>query len=258
MTTIKQHEPGTVTWVDLMTPDIEGARRYYGELFAWNFAIGPAETGHYTMCTVHGDNVAGMGQMPPGAPYPSTWTIYFGARDLDASAARIRELGGQVMMGPMDVMREGRMLVALDPCGAAFGLWQPGLHHGAGRVDEAGAMVWREVNVREVAPARAFYTGLFGLEARPLESPGVVYETLHLGAKTVGGIMQMDASWPADIPAHWMNYFAVDDVDAALRRSENAGGRTCVPAFETPYGRMAVVADPWGATFSIMTPRTPG
>lgn len=252
MTTIHQHAAGTVTWADLMTPDPEGARRFYRALFGWDFSVGPAETGHYTMCQVQGDNVAGMGQLPPGAPFPSAWTIYFATPDAAASAARITALGGQVMMGPMDVMQEGRMVVAMDPCGAAFGLWQPGRHQGAGRVDELGAMCWREVAVRDAAAARGFYTALFGLEARPLGAPGMVYETLHCGDQTVGGIMQMDEHWPADVPAHWMTYFAVEDADAAAGRVTAGGGKVCVPPFDTPYGRIAVVNDPWGATFSIM------
>lgn len=252
MTTVKQHAPGSVTWVDLMTPDIEGACRFYGELFNWKFAVGPAETGHYTMAKVQGDNVAGMGQMPPGSEYPSAWTVYFGTRDVDVSAARVRELGGQVMVGPMDVMQEGRMLVAADPSGAVFGLWQPGAHHGAQRIDEVGAMCWREVNVRDLAVARGFYTGLLELEARPMPAPGMTYETLHAGDTTVGGMLQMDASWPAEIPPHWMTYFAVDDVDAAAARVTNGGGKVFQPPFDTPYGRMSVVADPWGAVFSIM------
>lgn len=253
MTTVKQHAPGSVTWVDLATPDIEGARRFYGELFNWKFSIGPAESGHYTMCLAHGDNVAGMGQIPDGSPYPPAWTVYFGTADVDASAARIRELGGQVMVGPMDVMQEGRMLISADPCGAVFGLWQAGQHHGAQRVDEPGAMCWREVNVRDLPAARAFYTQLLGLEARPMDAPGMTYETLHLGDATIGGLLQMNDKWPAEIPPHWMTYFAVDDVDAAAARVANSGGKVFQPPFDTPYGRMSVVADPYGAVFSIMT-----
>lgn len=251
MTTVNKHAAGTVTWVDLMTPDIEGARRFYGELFNWGFMVGPPETGHYTMCQVQGDNVAGMGQMPPGAPFPSAWTVYFGSDDVDASAARIKALGGGVMMGPMDVMQEGRMLVATDPTGAVFGLWQAGRHHGASRVDEVGAMAWREVNTRDLKGAREFYVGLFGLAARPM--PDVpTYETLHLGDRTVAGIMMMDDHWPANVPPHWMTYFGVDDTDAALARVAAHGGKVCVPAFDTPYGRMGVVEDPWGAYFSVI------
>lgn len=257
MATVKQHAPGSVSWVDLMTSDVEAARKFYGEVLGWSFEVGPPETGHYTMCKLQGDSVAGMGQLPPGAPYPPAWTVYFATADADASAAKIRELGGQVLMGPMDVMEEGRMLMAMDPCGAAFGLWQSRRHTGAQRVDEPGAMCWREVNVRDLPVARAFYTALFGLEARALPDPGITYETLHLGDQTVGGILRMDEHWPAEVPAHWMTYFAVDDLDAALQRVPVAGGKVCVPPFDTPYGRIAVINDPAGAAVTIMKMAAP-
>jgi uncharacterized protein len=254
MTTVKQHAPGTVSWVDLTTPDPEGAQRFYGELFGWKFSIGGPETGHYTMCQLGSDSVAGLGAMPPGAQFPSAWTVYFATADADASAARIGELGGQVMMGPMDVMQQGRMLVAMDPCGAAFGLWQAGEHTGAARVDEPGAMAWREVNVRDAGAAKAFYTALFGLEARVMPIPEMTYHILHHGDTRVGGILQMNERWPAEMPAHWMSYFAVDDCDAAAKRVAVGGGKVHLPPFDTPYGRVAIVADPWGAIFSIMKP----
>lgn len=252
MANVTKHAPGSVMWVDLMTTDVEAARKFYGEVLGWSCVIGPPETGHYTICKLGEDSVAGMGQMPPNAPYPPSWTVYFATDDADASAAKIKELGGQVMMGPMDVMEEGRMVIAMDPSGAAFGLWQPRRHTGAQRVDEPGAMCWREVNVRDAKVACAFYSALFGLEARALGAPGVNYHTLHLGDKTVGGILEMNDKWPAEIPAHWMNYFDVDDVEAALQRVTAAGGKVCVPPFDTPYGRMSVINDPAGAAVTLI------
>lgn len=252
MTQVKQHAPGTVMWVDLMTTDVEAARKFYGEVLGWSFDVGPPETGFYTMCSVQGDTVAGMGQIPPGAGFPPAWTVYFATTDADASAARIVELGGKTLMGPMDVMEEGRMLMAMDRCGAVFGLWQPRRHTGAKRVDEPGAMCWREVNVRDLPAASAFYTALFGLESRPMPDPAMTYHTLHLGEQTVGGILQMDHHWPPELPAHWMTYFAVDDLDAALKRVEAGGGKVHVPPFDTPYGRISVISDPVGAHLTLM------
>ncbi|HSP81781.1 MAG TPA: VOC family protein, partial [Myxococcaceae bacterium] len=104
MSNVERHQPGTPSWVDYMAPDLEKARAFYGGLFGWRFSIGPAETGHYTMCQVGERNAAGMGQKPENAPYPPAWNVYFSVEDVDASCARIREHGGQVVMEPMDVM----------------------------------------------------------------------------------------------------------------------------------------------------------
>ncbi|MGA9524655.1 MAG: VOC family protein [Myxococcaceae bacterium] len=254
MTTINKHTFGTPAWVDLMTPDLEKARAFYGELFGWTFDVGSPETGFYTMCRLGGRNAAGMGKMPPDAPFPTSWSVYFAVESTDATCARIKEHGGQIMMEPMDVMGEGRMAFCADSTGAAFGLWQPMRHTGANVIEEPGAMVWQEVNTRDAARAVKFYSGVFGLEGRKLEDPTMQYFTLHKGPKAVCGVLQMDEKWPKEIPPHWMNYFAVSNTDEAVKKVTKLGGKVVEAPFDTPYGRMAVVTDPFGAHFNLVVP----
>jgi hypothetical protein len=253
MSKIDAHTPGTPSWFDLMTPDIEGAKKFYGELFGWTFETGGPETMFYTMCRKGDQNAAGMGKQPENAPFPTVWSVYFATTDADADVARVREHGGNVMMGPMDVMEEGRLAVCTDPTGAVFGLWQPRRHGGAQVKDEHGSMTWTEVATRDAVKARDFYSAVFGLEGRKMEG-GMEYYTLHKGPHTAGGVMQMTEQWPAEIPPHWMPYFAVDDVDAAAKRIAELGGKIANGPFDTPYGRMAVVSDPYGAVFTVMKP----
>lgn len=250
MPAVDKHAVGTPTWMDLMTPDLEKARAFYGGLFGWKFLVGPKETGHYTMCQLDGRNVAGMGQRPSDAPFPPMWSLYFQVDDIDAFAARVRQHGGHVGMGPMDVMEEGRMAVCSDPTGAHFGMWQSKKHQGAQWVDEPGAMAWHEVNTRDGARARDFYAAVFGLEPKKVE--GMEYWSMHKGPKAVAGVSQMGKAWPADLPPHWMNYFAVADTDAAVKKAKELGGTVHVGPMDTPYGRMAVVTDPAGAAFTVM------
>lgn len=250
MTKMDKHVPGTVCWVDLMASDAEKARAFYGAVFGWKFDVGGPEMGHYAMAQIDGRNVCGIGSMPPGAQFPSVWSTYFETTDVDASIAKAKELGGNVVMGPMDVMEAGRLAFLVDSTGAHFGLWQSKAHTGAQLVDEPNTMCWREVNTREAAKAIDFYCKLFGLEPKKL--PGdMEYWTLHKGPTTVGGVMQMTKEWEG-VPPHWMNYFAVDDTDAALKKIEAAGGKVSVPPFDTPYGRMSVVNDPNGAAFTVI------
>jgi predicted enzyme related to lactoylglutathione lyase len=81
----------------------------------------------------------------------------------------------------------------------------------------------------------------------------MTYFTLHHGDLTAAGVLQMNEKW-VGVPPHWMPYFAVADTDASVARALALGGQVPVPPFDTPYGRMAVVNDPQGATFSIMQP----
>ena len=252
MTTVDKHAPGTVCWVDLMTTDPGAARTFYGSLFDWSFDIGGPETMGYTLCRLGGKNVAGLGPMMPGASHPTVWTLYHAVTDADATVSRIEEAGGEVVMPPMDVMEHGRMAIVKEPTGGTFGLWQDKTHGGMRVIDDPGSLAWSELNTRDHDKAAAFFRTVFGHEVKPLGAPGMTYSTLHLGDKTVGGILQMDASWPAEVPPHFMIYFAVADTDASCAKIKELGGQVCVPPFDTPYGRIAVVNDPQGGTFSVV------
>ncbi|NVB77070.1 MAG: VOC family protein [Kofleriaceae bacterium] len=234
-----------------MTTDAEKAREFYKGLFEWTFAIGGPESGHYAMANLGNDHVAGLGQIGPEMKMPPAWSVYFASDDLDDTITKVKAAGGNVMMGPMDVMEEGRMAVFTDPTGAVFGVWQPKRHTGAQRIDEPGAMTWYEVNTPDAAKARDFYCSVFDLEPHKMEGGPIEYYTLHKGAKTVGGVLQMTKEW-AGVPPHWMAYFAVPNTDAAAKKLTALGGKVSVPAFDTPYGRIAVVNDPTGAVFSIV------
>jgi uncharacterized protein len=257
MANIHQALPGTVAWVDLQTPDLGKAREFYGELLGWSFAGGDdPNTGFYTMAQIDGRNAAGLGKLSEQAPLPPMWSVYFATDDVDDTARKVSEAGGKVVMPPMDVMEEGRMAFFVDPTGAHFGAWQGKRHRGAQVVDEPGAMVWHEVYTRDVKAAREFYMRVFGLETKRLDTPAVEYWTLYHGSKPAGGAMQMPEHLNAQ-PPHWNVYFAVRDADASVAQVAALGGKIVSPAFDTPFGRVAFVADPFEAAFCLLQPSRP-
>jgi uncharacterized protein len=119
---------GALSLNQLNTSDPEVAERFYGELFGWRFdQVGDAETPYWGV--FNGERLnAGMMPLPPGAPMPSHWLVYFGVDDLDGAAAEVESAGGTMMVAPTDVPG-GRILVAQDPQGAFFALF-------AGRFDD--------------------------------------------------------------------------------------------------------------------------
>lgn len=250
MPTIDRHLPGTPIWVDLMTKNLDKARALYGGLFGWDFSAGTKETGGYTVCTLKGQNVAGMGQQEEGTPFSPAWNLYFGVEDLDAIIAEIKSRSGIVLVPATDVVSEGRMAICADPTGAAFGLWQPLRHQGASLVEEPGAMTWHEVHTRDVEKARDFYASVFDLTPHQLE--GMNYYTLSKGGKPYGGVMQMRDDVPASVPPHWLNYFAVKSADQAVKKVRDLGGRVGMEPFDTPYGRLSFVSDSTGVDFAVV------
>lgn len=254
MTKLETKQPlGMPSWVDLTTDDPDAARAFYGALFDWTFDVGGPESGHYAMCKVDGRLVAGLGGKPPGTSLPNAWTLYIAVDDLDTTCVKLAEAGGRVTLPAMQVMEAGKMAIAQEPTGGVFGMWQAGQHRGFQVRDEPGSFAWTELNTRDLARSQAFFEAVFGHRAEKL--PGhetMEYRTLHIGEATAGGLMQMNEQWPAELPPHWMIYFAVADADAAVDKVKSLGGALHVPPFDTPYGRIAVVSDPQKAIFSVV------
>ena len=251
MPTVDDHEPGTPSWVDLGSTDLPSAVSFYTGLFGWEAADQGPESGHYHMFIKDGRPVAGgMATMTEGQP--SAWLSYVSVDDADATAAAIKDAGGMVFVEPMDVMTVGRMVVAADPTGAAFGLWQPKDHRGAGIVNEPGALTWNELNTRDVAGALAFYPKVFGWEPETQTMGDMEYTEWKLGGRSIAGMMSMPAMVPPEVPAHWLVYFATDDCDATVEKASTSGATVMVPPTDIPPGRFAVLLDPTGAGFAVI------
>ena len=251
------YEPGTPCWIDLGTPDQDAAGEFYGALFGWELQEdeNAEQTGGYRTAQLRGKAVGGvMKLMQDGQP--PAWVTYVAVEDADATATKAREAGGGVIVEPMSVLDYGRMAILADPTGAVFGIWQPGIHIGAELVNEAGAFSWSELNTRDPDAAKAFYSAVFGwsFEDREFEGMGT-YTTINVGDGAVGGVLDMTGRVPDEVPANWLVYFAVEDTDATLAKLTELGGEIPFGPIElTGVGRFAVVQDPFGAAFAVITP----
>lgn len=247
------YAPGTPCWVDLGTPDIDAAAAFYGGLFGWSAEEGEnaEQTGGYRQAELRGKPVAGlMPLMQEGQP--PAWTTYVSVEEADATAAKVRDAGGQVFAEPMDVLDLGRMAVFADPAGAVFGVWQPRSFVGAGIVNEANALAWNELNTRDREEAKEFYGAVFGWDFEEKEYERGPYTIISNGGEGIGG---MSDRVPADAPPHWLVYFAVEDRDATVEAGRERGGEVSAGPFDiAEVGRIAVIKDPWGAFFAVIQP----
>jgi hypothetical protein len=248
------YSPGVPCWVDLSTPDIDGAVAFYSALFGWDVADSQPDTGGYRLAMLSGRPVAGlMPHMSEGQP--TVWTSYVATDDADGTADKVTANGGQVMAGPMDVMELGRMGVFRDPTGAAFGIWQANQFPGAGVVGEPGSLIWNELQTRDIAAEQSFYPAVLGWEVEERPFGDMTYTIWKAGGEQVGGGMQMGEHFPPDLPSHWMLYFAAQSTDESAAKVSELGGTVVVPPDDIPdMGRFAVVTDPQGATFAFFTP----
>ena len=127
--------PGAFSWNELMTPDPEASKRFYGELFGWRMHDAGADMGHYNVVMLEGDRgIGGIMSMPPGTEgMPPAWGVYITVDDPDATVARAQALGAQVLMPPTDIPRVGRFAWIRDPQGAAFAVMAYRMEEGQGQ-----------------------------------------------------------------------------------------------------------------------------
>jgi predicted enzyme related to lactoylglutathione lyase len=248
------YAPGTPCWVDLATPDLDAAEGFYRELFGWEIPELPnsAEMGGYRRAKKGGRDVAGaMPLMQEGQP--PAWSTYVSVDDIEAIGRAIQENGGTMVAEPMAVASYGRLALFTDPTGAFFGLWEPGDFPGAELVNEPGTLSWNELNTRDVGAAREFYGRVFGweFEELPSETSGT-YTICSIEGERVAGMLDMTGRVPDAVPAHWNTYFAVEDTDAAVETVKANGGGVAFGPVDIGVGRIAVVHDPWGATFTLI------
>lgn len=240
---------GTPCWIDLSAPDVPAAAEFYGSLFGWTYLDTGAEFGNYHIARVNGRAPAAIGpQFEEGQP--AAWTLYLASDDVDATAKLIADNGGNLLMEPGDVGAKGRMLIASDPTGAVFGVWQAGETTGLQVFNEPGALAWEDARLTDAEAGRRFYASVFGYTYGPVEGAPPAYRTFEVDGRPVGGIGDLTGA-PEGTPSHWVGYFSVADVDAAVATAERGGGRVLGPAQDTPFGRMAELADPFGATFMV-------
>jgi uncharacterized protein len=250
-----RHQQGAPCWVSLLVRSLPMTQEFYTGLFGWEYQPGPKHFGPYVRAVLDGRLVAGIGESPKGRSLPVTWTTYLCSYDADTTTELIRHCGGTVAVGPLDADDEaGRMAIAADPAGASFGVWQPGTHPGVGVVGEPGALAWNELVTRDAKTVAEFYCTVFGHAAAPAGPVEDDRLTLSVAGRPVAGIHGVGRALPRDRGAHWMTYFAVADVEAAVRRVVELGGQVVDEPADAGYGPQATVADPEGATFSIIRP----
>jgi len=248
-----KYTPGTFSWSDLTTPDQDGAKAFYTELFGWDVQDNDmGEGGVYSMMLVDGKPVCAISPQPPqqqGAP--PIWNSYITVDSADATLERAKELGGTVHAPAFDVLDVGRMGVVQDPQGAYFCVWEPKAHIGAERVNGNGLLSWNELHTTDLAGAQRFYTELFGWSAETMDMGGSQYHVVSVDGHGNGGLSDM---LTPGAPPHWLVYFGTDDLETSVARIGELGGTVVQPPLEIGDGnRIAVAQDPQGGWFALYT-----
>jgi hypothetical protein len=251
MSKVTSYAPGTPCWVDIQCADLDASQAFYADLLGWQYERMEGENvPGYPLAKYEGDEVAGL--MPAGEHGgPQMWSTHISVADADETAAKVTAAGGEVLAPPFEVFSLGRAAVCADPSGAVFELWEPGTFIGAARVNGPGALCWNELGTRDIEAAKAFYGEVFGWGVVEHElqradgGPGpAIYVEWQLGGNPIGGMLDISGMLPAEVPAHWLVYFGVEDTDVAVEKVKTAGGEVRFGPVDIDAGRFAVVTEP--------------
>ena len=253
MANVDSHPPGSFAWVELAGSNQEQAKQFYAALFGWSHMDSPMGPGEvYTLFQIGDGAAAGAFQIKPEeAAIPPHWHLYVGVESADASVARARQLGGNIIEGSFDVSTYGRMAVIGDPTGAVFSVWQPKMHPGIGISGEPGTLCWADLSTSDPARATEFYSGLFDWKIAPGQNDTSGYLHIQNGSDFIGGIPPAAYRDP-NVPPHWLVYFLVGDVDASAQKAVDNGAHLVTkPSTIENVGRMCIIQDPQGAVFAL-------
>ncbi len=231
-------------WFDY-TGDSAKAQGFFGEVFNWSTKAVPMGNGHtYTMIAL-GDETIG-GYQPGKAP---GWLSHLLVDDAKAIAAKVKSLGCAVHHDPSP-MGPGTFAVVADPLGTAFALWQPGKPEEGEFSKQVGAFCWNELMTTDATKSLAFWSAL-GFDDKPMDmGPMGTYHVLASAGKERACMMQTPGA-----PALWVPYVHVADADATAAKAKKLGAQIKMGPDNVPnVGRIAVMADPQGATIGLLQP----
>jgi hypothetical protein len=251
----QDHYVGKVVWADLITPDLESAKRFYAALFGWTFRDVVAGDKKFVVALLDGSPVAGLVQqpLPTDDRRRPAWLTFIAVRDVDDADRTALAHGGKVLSPPHDYPERGRQAILADPQGAVFAVLQSGSGDPPDVLVPPGDWIWSSLITPDPNAGAAFYQTLFGYEVFELPSDD---GREHLLLAADGYARATANSPPANAPnlhSHWLNFVRVVNAGDASRKAVALGGRVLVEPHPDRHGEMvAVIADPSGAPFGLL------
>lgn len=249
---------GRFIWFDLMSTNPGLSRSFYGNLLGWTVKemdMGPGFT--YEMLHAGETPFGGIVPLENAPNVPSHWMSYLTCDDVDATCAKIAELGGKVCVPPTDIPNVGRFAVAEDPTGGYFSPFKSNQEMPEPAMPALYTVCWAELMTSDQKKANDFYTKVFGYTTseKDLGPEMGMYTMYHRGERMTAGCMTIPPGAAAmGVPTHWLLYFYVPDVDERTKKAQSLDAQVHVPPQDIPgIGRFSVLQDPAGAVFALFT-----
>ena len=249
-------DSGRIVWHDLLTHTPDESRRFYTELFGWEFERpGIGGPRGYELIRHNGRLIGGMvdSNLLREGENVSQWITVISVDDVAAATASVEREGGQVLTPPTDVGERGTLAVATGSEGAVFAMVQT--RDGDPRDYEPvmNGWLWNELWTNDVEGSTTFYGNVLGynVDDRQPEDADVTYRLFTSGDTPRAGVL---ANPFEDEQPVWVNYIRVDDPATITAGVEALGGRVIVEARDRSIGgKVALVVGPSGAGVALQT-----
>jgi len=253
---------GDFIWYELMTPDPDGAKAFYGAVVGWNVdAQSSFPNGYRMIGRSDGKSAGGVlpltDEMQQHGARP-IWLGYILVPDVDRAVASIDQAGGNALMPAFDIPNVGRVAMVTDPQGAPFYIMKPTPPANDPRAKsdvfsptEQQRVGWNELSTSNPVAARRFYGEQFGWDSNDFMDMGEMgeYRFLDHHGTRIGALC---GTMPGQAP-RWRYYFRVPSISAAKAAAEQGGGTVHMGPHQVPTGEYIIIgSDPQGAEFALV------
>ena len=241
---------GHVAWHDLITPDLEISKQFYGDLFGWTWRAPSSGKGvTYVVGEMTGVAMAGLAESTEGKN-PSQWITYFAVNDVHRSVKAATDSGAKVVVKPTTTGSwHDESALLTDPQGAAFALMKPGIRPNESVTALVNGWLWVELWTVNAEEAGGFYSWLLGYQRKRVKVAGQDYTLFQRDSMPIAGLLKIPVQ---DVRPNWLPTIRVADVDAMVARAVSLGGRVIMaPRADVRNATVAIIADPTGAALTL-------
>ena len=251
----EDHHVGKVILLELITPDLAAAQRFYGGLFGWTFREIKAGRTKYAEALLDGRAVAGLVQraIPRGERRQPEWLSFFAVDDVDTTERLAVQHGAKLLFGPRSFPDRGREAVLADPQGAVFAILASSSGDPPDFLADPGDWIWSSLITSDPNQAAGFYQTLFRFDVFELSSEAAALHLLLASNNYARASINSLPPTSSQTHPSWINYVRVDDAEKTTARAVALGGRVLVePHEDRQGGKLALIADPDGAPLGVL------
>jgi len=243
--------PGKFVWADLVTDDVPVARKFYAQLFGWQFW----DMGDYTIALNDERPLCGMFQRlrPKDRVAEPRWFGYISVGSVERVQGAVTKAGGRVLAAPRQMPKRGDQAVFADPEGAVFGVVKSSAGDPEDFLAEPGEWIWIQLLSRDARKAAEFYRKVAGYDVVENTANNRLNDYVLTSKGYARATVRTIPSASTQVQPTWLPFVRVKNVGESVAQAKQLGGKVRIePKPELFDGKVAVIADPTGAVIGIL------